>query len=173
MLLFFRGTCRQIFSKKDIRLRQHVSYLSSLPEETIDWCSSTPHSFQPLSHARSPSLSHLNLSSSLLFIVFSFAPFPSQPSFPLHSYGIRVRSRQTLTFMKSKRALLKSVYLSAFYISNPILKMFTEVPLILWSASMFIVASLIIIHKYYFWSFLKQYSDNKTFSSIKLFFNLF
>lgn len=92
VLLFFRGTCRQIFTKKDIRLRQHVSYLSSLPEETIDWCPSTPHMYTPsqlsasLSHTRSISLPFPSqpLFLSRLFIAFSFAPSPSQPSFPLH-----------------------------------------------------------------------------------------
>lgn len=45
-----------------------------------------PHSFQLLSRTlvSSPSLSYLSLSSFLLFIAFSFAPSPSQPSFPLH-----------------------------------------------------------------------------------------
>lgn len=45
-----------------------------------------PHSFQLLSRTLVPSpfLSPLNLSSSRLFIAFSFAPSPSQPSFPLH-----------------------------------------------------------------------------------------
>lgn len=93
---FFHSTCHEVFPKKDIRLRQHVSYLSSLPEETIDWCPSTPHMYTPsqlssFSLALSfPSPFHLPSQPPPLFLLslflfrlfaFSFTPSPSQPSF--------------------------------------------------------------------------------------------